>query len=279
MREQSAGQITFGKEISSINLNGFILTETFHEPRLVLPRHDHECANINLTLAGSFRETVGKHPQECESASLLVKPPGESHGNKYGLNGAHCLIVELAPTRLDDIRSLTNLFDSPAHIRGGTLSVSAKRIYQEFRQRIDGFELIIEGLILEMIGETARQKNFRNLATPPRWLKEAQELIHQHFAEKLSLYGVANTIQVNPSHLARTFRKYYHCSIGEYVRRLRIEYAAREMLESDLSLAEIALASGFSDQSHFNHEFKRHMLITPTEYKKLQARNILTKKH
>jgi quercetin dioxygenase-like cupin family protein len=92
MREQSVGQITFGKEISSINLNGFILTETFHEPRLVLPRHDHECANINLTLAGSFRETVGKHPQECESASLLVKPPGESHGNKYGLNGAHCLI-------------------------------------------------------------------------------------------------------------------------------------------------------------------------------------------
>jgi AraC family transcriptional regulator len=130
-----------------------------------------------------------------------------------------------------------------------------------------------------MLGETSRQNNFGNLSAPPRWLKEAQELIHQHFAERLSLYGIANTIQVNPSHLARTFRKHFHCSIGEYVRRLRIEYAVREMLESDLSLAEIALASGFSDQSHFNHEFKRHMLITPTEYKKLQARNILTKKH
>ena len=279
MREQGVGQITFGKEISSINLNGFILTETFHEPRLFLPRHDHECANINLTLAGSFRETVGKHPQECEPASLLVKPPGESHGNKYGEKGAHCLIVELAPSRFDDIRSLTNLFGSPAHIRGGTLSVSAKRIYQEFRQRTNGFELVIEGLILEMLGETSRQNNFRNLAAPPRWLKEAQELIHQHFAEKLSLYGVADTIQVNPSHLARTFRKYYHCSIGEYVRRLRIEYVAREMLESELSFAEIALAAGFSDQSHFNHEFKRRMRMTPAEFKKLHARKNLTKKH
>jgi len=278
MIEQSVKQITFGQKIANLNLNGFVLTETFHAPHLVLPRHDHECANINLTLKGSFRETIGNHPQECEVGSILVKPPGESHGNKYGYKGAHCLIIELSPPRLEDIRSFTNLFDIPAHIPGGTLSIFAKRIYQELRGQTNGFELVIEGLILEMFGQTARQNSVRNFS-PPRWLKEAQELIHLHFAEKLSLHNLANDIQIHPSHLARMFRKYYHCSIGEYVRRLRIEYAAREILKSDLSLAEIALSAGFSDQSHFTREFKRQMRITPAEYKKIHTCNAHTKKH
>ncbi len=100
-----------------------LLQLTFHEPRLILPRHDHESANINFTLDGSFRETVGNRPQECETGSLLVKPPGEAHGNKYGRKGAHCLIIELSPPRLDDIRSFTNLFDTPTHVKDGTLSL------------------------------------------------------------------------------------------------------------------------------------------------------------
>jgi AraC family transcriptional regulator len=272
------GRITFGQQVGQLSITGFVLTETFHEPRLILPRHDHESANINFTLDGSFRETVGNRPQECETGSLLVKPPGEAHGNKYGRKGAHCLIVELLPRRLDDIRAFTNLFDTPAHVKGGTLSLIMRRIYGELRGQARGFELVIEGLILEMLGQTFRQNNPRDCSTPPRWLIQAQELIHQHFAEKLSLRVIADAVQIHPSHLARMFRKCHRCSIGEYVRRLRIEYAAQEILKSASSLTDISLAAGFSDQSHFTHEFKRQLRTTPAEYKKLHSCNDLTKK-
>ncbi len=130
-----------------------------------------------------------------------------------------------------------------------------------------------------MLGQTARQNKLRDFSPPPRWLKEAQELIHQHFTENISLYSIANVVQIHPSHLARVFRKYFQCSIGEYVRRLRIEYAAQEILKSDLSLADIALNAGFSDQSHFTHEFKRRMRITPAEYKKIYNCTAHTKTH
>lgn len=277
--KNSLGRITFGQQVGQLSISGFVLTETFHGPRLILPRHDHECANINFTLNGSFRETVGSRPQECETGSLLVKPPGEPHGNKYGRRGAHCLIIELSPPRLDDIRAFTNLFDTPAHVKGGTLSLIMRRIYGELRGQARGFELVIEGLILEMLGQTFRQNNLRDCSTPPRWLTQAQELIHQHFAEKLSLRVIADAVHIHPSHLARTFRKYHRCSIGEYVRRLRIEYAAQEILKSASSLTDISLAAGFSDQSHFTHEFKRQLRTTPAEYKKLYSRTVLTKKH
>src|SRR5688500_7520948 len=84
-----------------------------------------------------------------------------------------------------------------------------RRIYGELRGQARGFELAIEGLILEMLGQTFRQNNLRNYSMPPSWLTRAQELIHQHFAEKLSLRVIANAVQINPSHLARTFRKYH----------------------------------------------------------------------
>lgn len=276
--KRALGSLTFGQQIGRLNVSGFVLTETFHEPRLTLPRHDHECAIINLTLNGSFRQIVGNRPQECEVGSLLTIPPGEPHGNKYGREGAHCLFIELSPPRLDDINSFTNLFETPAHVKGGTLSLMTRRIYNEFRRQAHGFELIIEGLILEMLGQTFRQNKFRNFPTPPKWLRQAQELIHQHFTEKLSLRIIADAVQIHPSHVARTFRLHHRCSIGEYVRRLRIEYAAQEILESTSSLTDISLAAGFSDQSHLTHEFKRQLQTTPAEYKKLHSRTALTKK-
>ncbi|HKP38542.1 MAG TPA: AraC family transcriptional regulator [Pyrinomonadaceae bacterium] len=277
--KDSSGRITFGEQLVQLDISGFVLTETFHEPSLVLPRHDHERANINFTIDGSFRETLGNHPQECESGSILVKPPGEAHGNKYNHKGAHCLVIELSPSRLDDVRAFTSLFDTPAHVKDGSLSLIMRHLYDELRAQSSGFELVIEGLILEMLGQTFRQNNLRDCSASPRWLAQAQELIHQHFAEKLSLHVIADAVQIHPSHLARTFRKHHRCSIGEYVRRLRIEYAARELLKSDASLTDISLAAGFSDQSHFTHEFKRQLRTTPAEYKRLHSRTSLTNTH
>lgn len=276
--ENGLGRVIFGQQIGRLDIGGFVLTETFHEPRLVLPRHDHERAIINLTLRGSFRQTVGNRPQECETGSLLVIPPGEAHDNRYGREGAHCLLIELSPPRLDGVREFTNLFDTPANVKGGGLPLITRRIYDEFRRRAHGFELVIEGLILETLGQTSRRNGRRDFATPPRWLTQAQELIHQHLGEKLSLRAIAGAVQIHPSHLARTFRRHHGCSIGEYVRRLRVEYAAREILDSASSLTDIALAAGFSDQSHLTHEFKRQLHTTPAAYKKLHSRNGRTKK-
>ncbi len=73
--------ITFGEELKKLEIAGFVLTETFHLPSVILARHAHECANINLTLKGSFREVIGNRPQECDRASLLIKPAGEYHAN------------------------------------------------------------------------------------------------------------------------------------------------------------------------------------------------------
>jgi len=73
---------------------------------------------------------------------------------------------------------------------------------------------------------------------------------------------------VHVVHLARVFRRFHGCTVGEYLRRLRIERAIEELRSTNKPLADIAGNSGFSDQSHFCRAFKLTVGMTPGQYRK-----------
>lgn len=101
----------------------------------------------------------------------------------------------------------------------------------------------------------------------PDWLKNAKSILSEQFAEQCTLRDIAATVGVHPVHLAREFRKYFGASVGEYVRKVRIEYACQQLISSDDPPAKIASAAGFSDQSHFSRTFKRLRGTTPGRYR------------
>jgi AraC family transcriptional regulator len=74
-------------------------------------------------------------------------------------------------------------------------------------------------------------------------------------------------VGVHPVTLAREFRRYYDCTIGELVRRERIGFACRELLKPEESIADVAVSAGFYDQSHFAKAFKRVTGMTPAGYR------------
>ena len=79
---------------------------------------------------------------------------------------------------------------------------------------------------------------------------------------------LAEEVGVHPSHLARELRRTYGVSVGELVRRRRIEYALERLRSNDASLAEIAVDCGFTDQSHLTRSFRRVVGSTPGEYRR-----------
>jgi AraC family transcriptional regulator len=102
----------------------------------------------------------------------------------------------------------------------------------------------------------------------PTWLRHARELIAEHFAESLTLTSVAAQVGIHPVHLATTFRQVYGVTIGEFVRRLRIEAACKRLAHRDLSLVTIAVQARFADQSHFSKVFRSYVGTTPAKYRK-----------
>lgn len=269
------GPVAVQDSIRKVELEGYVLTETVRAPTLNIPSHFHSHTNIAFALKGTFRETVGTTNRVCRPFDLIIRPGGESHSNEYGREEVRCLIIEVKPQRLAMIQQVSDVLDRVVHIRGGWMPPLAMRIYKEFQIMDSASPLSIEALTLELLARTARFGLRSQSSTGPRWVHQARELLHEQFSQQLSLSRVAKLVGVHPAHLAKTFRKHCHCTVGEYVRRLRLEYATSELTHSCKPLAEIALAAGFYDQSHFNREFKLQNGITPSEFRQATRRGKL----
>lgn len=268
---QKFSPVTLGKRLKTINTSGFILTETTHQPNHQLPRHNHELTNIAFVLNGSFSEILDRRLIDCYPQSVLVKPAGEAHANRYGSHGMRCLLVEIRPSKIEALGSWSQVLDQVRHVRGGTLSALGMRLYKEFRLMDQASPLAIEGLVLEVVADLSRLSSLRSGRKRTRWLEQAREILHAHSSETIRLNDIARAVGIHPVHLAREFRNVYGCTPGEYLRLLRIEFCCRRLQSSDASLVQIALSAGFSSQSHFSRMFKRYTGTTPTEFRSSHA--------
>jgi len=257
----------FGQTLKSCEVAGLSLTETTHGPNIKLPRHAHSHAYFCIALQGTYTEVYEKKIRECHALTLAFHPPFELHSEQFRDLIVRSFNVEMKPCFLERIREHSPILDSPADFQGGLTAMLGIRAYNEF-QRMDGASpLVIEGLILEMIAEASRLRLNISSRKSDYWLSQVKEMLHAHFSENLALSSIAQKVNVHPVHLAREFRKLYRCSIGEYVRQLRIEFACKELASTDAPLIEIALRAGFFDQSHFCRVFKRSMGLTPAQYR------------
>ena len=256
----------FGQISKSCNVAGFVLTETIYSPSLKIPDHSHEQACFCLVLQGSYAEIYGGTVLACKPLSLLFRPPGETHSDHIHGAGGLCFIIEVEHSWLEQVREYSVALDAPTTFQGGTAAWLALKVYKEFKHLDEVSALAVQGLALTIAAELSRHPGIAT-CKPPRWMGHVKEILHARFSENLSLAGIAALVGVHPVYLASAFRRCYRCTIGDYVRQLRVEYACREILDSDAPLVEIALAAGFSNQAHFSRTFKRITGMTPLEYR------------
>ena len=245
---------------------GFTVTERVYSPNLKLPQHCHQDADFCFVLAGRFTEVSGKQVRYCRPRSVLFHPPGEAHSDHFH-TGTRCLGLQFSCYRTEDLlRRQASGTKTPINPLGGRLSQLAARLYREFRRADSVSRIMIEALALEMMAETFRQTTAASAAAPP-WLEQAKDILRRQFHDRPSLRDLARSVDVHPVHLAREFRRFYGCTITEYVLKRRLDFACQEMLDSRASLSEIALAAGFFDQSHFTRTFTGQMGMSPNQYR------------
>jgi AraC family transcriptional regulator len=142
------------------------------------------------------------------------------------------------------------------------------RLYAEYLQDDAASELAIEGLALELMAAMHRCQQSGEDRRHANWLKSVREMIHDRFRDNVSLCELAANANVHPVYLARAFRKHFHCTVGEYVRHLRITKACEELSTSKASMVDIADQNGFSDQSHLSRLIKQHTGMSPGAIRK-----------
>jgi AraC family transcriptional regulator len=260
-----------GKVLKCANISGLSIGEISYAAACQRARHTHERACFHFPMQGGYVEYLGRKSRECKTFTLAFQPPGHEHSYRSSAEPSKAFTIELDNARIANLRDYSVRLDQPGNFYGGSVSWLMAKLYREFRLMDTASKLVIEALTLELAVEVGRRRERLSDDQPPLWLRQARDLIHDHFAESLSLSHIAQAVGVHPVHLARVFRRHYHSTVGEYLRHLRIEFAGQQMVNSNSTLVEIALAAGFSDQSQFSKTFKRATGLTPAQFR-LQVR-------
>ena len=261
-----------GHKRRSRQVAGLILTEACYAADVELAPHCHENAFFALMLRGNGSDTTTRGTFSGGPATLIYHPAGETHANRWYEAGS-CFMIELGHAARDRLGDYAERLSSGSVIFSGPAVQLALQAYSEFCH-FDGVSpLALEGLVLELSAAVCRSALIRQRQTAPNWLRGLQQVLRDRLDENLSLLELAASVGLHPGHLVRVFRRHCRCTPGQYVRRLRVEEACRELARGKRSLAEIALTTGFSDQSHLSTTFKRHTGLTPAQFRKsLQRR-------
>ena len=143
----------------------------------------------------------------------------------------------------------------------------AGRLITELAYPDDLTCMAVEAGCLELLASATRATRVRGHARPA-WLTLVVEYLGAEFRHAPPLGQVARLAGVHPSHLVREFKRALGETPASRIRRLRIEWAAPRVSGSDEPLIHIAAAAGFSDQSHFTRQFRRHFGVTPVAYRR-----------
>jgi AraC family transcriptional regulator len=238
-----------------------------HRPGLIVPDHAHDRACIGFVLAGHCEERLSNGSLDLSRHTLFYRPAGAIHSNRSGRNGLHCLIAEVSDDWLQHVRSFGALPREPMCMQTAEISWLALRLQREHALAGFASALALEGLMLELASALIQRQRPERRRPGPAWLHRAQEMLHAHYHESVRLGEVAGRVGIHPVQLAREFRKHHGCSLGQYVRRLRVEAACAMLVESDCPLALIALETGFASQAHLSRIFRLVTGLTPARYR------------
>ena len=262
--------VTMGSpEFRNVVATSVEVVSAWFPPNADLHTHAHSRAVFGLMLDGAFKTSILGRNVDYESGSAWSEPAEERHANIAGTKGARVLVIQPANGERALPALHGNLFDEIVHRHALDLLPDAARLEAECHRPDDLSPLVVEGVALALLASGARLfRQTSHHGRAPRWLLQVVDYLQSRFLERVVLGDVAREVGVHPSQLAHEFRLRMRTSPGEYLRRLRVEWAARQLRDRSTSLADVAVRAGFHDQSHFTRVFRRYYGMAPDAWRR-----------
>jgi AraC family transcriptional regulator len=246
------------------------LTESTYGRGTTLEAHTHEQHHFLLVLRGNYKEIVGGKHFDRRPGQLLFLPRDVAHEERHLTMGRH-FMIDPSPESFDRLEL------PPADLpRGPELMPPegvrlAMRIHREFWEPDAVSTLAVEAFAIELLVLLRRKSTRAREERPPRFLREVVELLSRRFSEPLTVAKVAREVRMNPTYLARVFRRWHGAPMGKFLIERRLDFACHQLLHTNDRMADVAAAAGFFDQSHFGKAFRQAFGISPGEFRRRSA--------
>lgn len=129
-----------------------------------------------------------------------------------------------------------------------------------------------DGLIVGTAGLTRTLDSVRDGQAPSSEFGPVLAHLRDHFHTTVTNRQLAKLSHMSVRAFERKFQACFHLTPQKYLRKLRMRMASRALVHGRQSMAQVAIGCGFSDQSHFTREFRRHFGRTPREYREHYTR-------
>ncbi len=221
-------------------------------------------AHFVMVVQGVYLTAALKGEGPCGPSTLVFSPSGTTHRDRFRTSQGRFFAISVSPETAAEVERKIH---SPVAFPTGKIANTIQRMHSEFQDHNDFSQMIMEGLGLELAGRAGQWSGHRG-AQAPGWLRRARESLEDLCTASTSIKEIARESGVHPIHLARTFRRYFGCSPGEYMRQCRIERAKQLLICGMTPLSILALEVGFKDQSQLTNAFKRVTGVTPGAFRR-----------
>ncbi|SEN81313.1 AraC family transcriptional regulator [Mucilaginibacter gossypiicola] len=269
MKQLQTGSF-YGQTNQITHLQGITITDTEYTLDKV-DWHYHENAYFTFILAGNVIEGNRKEVYHCPAGSLLFHNWHDPHYNIKPEGFTRGFHIELQKHWFEGLEFKQDKLEGSFAVNIPDVKFLFYRIFKESKVNDDLTAIAVESLLLQALNKM-QVNNTGSLRQVPAWANRLKELLGDDPARKYTLAELSEGVQLHPVHLSRDFSKYFNCTIGEYIRKLRVEKSFALLADEGLSLTDIAFTCGFADQSHFLRCFKQFGGSNPSAYRKLLLR-------
>lgn len=252
-------------------------------PRYHMPFHWHIEYELVYVRDGMFTLRLADETIELNAGDGVLIPDGAIHGGTPKNGIYECVVFDFTRFLQESTIGKEALMKVVAETicskhffpsESESAAVVCK-ICDTLKAKRFGFELIVNGLIWQLMGSLVGEcnsgkrhttaKNYRRIDQ----IKKVLRKIRKDYATKLTLSDLAAEASIAPKYLCRVFREITGMTPIEYLNYYRIECAGELMRMSDAPMTDIAVACGYNDQSHFAKTFKKYKGISARDYRLL----------
>lgn len=259
--------------------------------------HVQEFLEINIVINGSGKHFIEENCLDVCVGDIFIIPPNVRHGylGNRGFNVFHILIHQRFLDKYSaDFHSLEAYFDlfraepimrtkskKPLYLRlSDERFIKVRELLTQMEEYPDtalasdclarsGLAMVLIPMLCKAYVEESNEiKNNADLKKTDECFMKAISKIHECYKEKLTVEGLAKIANLSRSAFVRRFTELCKIPPSDYITKRRLEAAEYYLLNTALSIAEIAFETGFYDASHLNKTFTSQKGISPSVFRR-----------
>ena len=242
---------------------------------------------LDFYVSGTRSMQINEKRYKIEAGSMIFRRPGD-HSISSGAYNCYTLTLDFSGKkkalygcydRNDPSNSMQEISDNalleqiPSHFVVGDLSAYIELydglcyLFQNVQSK-DTASILLNRLFFLALSDVYHTM-YRNTDSTKegRVLTETCKYVQENFHRSISIEELAANVSFSPSYFCKLFKKAANITPAEYVISVRLSNAKHLLLESDLTMSQIAELCGFCDASYFSYNFKQRFGKTPMEYR------------